>query len=40
MNEYTVIRKADQKEVYSYSHTEPIEWAGMEFATHDHHGGA
>lgn len=35
-NEYVVIRKADQQEVYRYSDTEPREWTGMEFATHDH----
>lgn len=36
MTTYTVIRKADQVEIYRYSHTEPVEWIGMEFATHDH----
>lgn len=36
MTTYAVIRKADQKEVYRYSHTEPVEWDGMGFATHDH----
>ncbi len=36
MTTYAVIRKADQVEVYRYSHTEPVEWTGMEFATHDH----
>lgn len=36
MNEYVVIRKADQKEVYRYNDTEPRAWVGMEFDTHDH----
>lgn len=36
MTTYAVIRKADQVEVYRYSHTEAVEWTGMEFATHDH----
>lgn len=36
MPTYAVIRKADQIEVYRYAHTEPVEWQGFEFATHDH----
>lgn len=36
MATYAVVRKADQLEVYRYAHTEPVEWQGMEFATHDH----
>ena len=36
MSIYAVIRKADQVEVYRYAHTAPVEWGGMEFATHDH----
>lgn len=36
MKTYIVTRKADGAEVYRYSHTEPVEWVGMEFATHDH----
>jgi hypothetical protein len=36
MYTYSVIRKADQAQVYRYANTEPVEWPGMEFATHDH----
>lgn len=36
MPEYVVIRKSDRAEVHQYSHIEPVEWTGMEFATHDH----
>lgn len=36
MTTYAVIRKADMVEVYRYTHTAPVEWGGMEFATHDH----
>lgn len=36
MTTYAVIRKADQAEVYRYSSDVPVEWAGYEFATHDH----
>lgn len=36
MKTYIVTRKADGAEVYRYSHTEPVEWDGMEFATHSH----
>lgn len=36
MTTYSVIRKSDQAEVYRYSADAPIEWNGMEFATHDH----
>lgn len=33
---YRIVRKADQVEVYRYEEQAPIEWAGFEFATHDH----
>lgn len=33
---YRVTRKSDGVEVYQYSSPVPIEWNGMEFATHDH----
>jgi hypothetical protein len=33
---YIVTRKSDGQKVYEYSHTEPVEWQGMEFATHTH----
>lgn len=33
---YVVTLKSDQSEVYRYSAQAPIEWSGMEFATHDH----
>jgi hypothetical protein len=33
---YIVTRKSDGQERYRYQHTEPVEWAGFEFATHDH----
>lgn len=33
---YSVIRKSDQAEIYRYGSAEPIEWFGMEYATHDH----
>lgn len=36
MTIYSVIRKADQVEVYRYEAPTPIEWVGFEFATHDH----
>lgn len=36
MTTYAVIEKATGREVYRYAHTEPVEWQGMEFATHDH----
>lgn len=37
MNEYIVTRKSDGAVVCpSYSADAPIEWNGMEFATHDH----
>ncbi len=36
MKTYIVTRKSDGQKVYEYSHTEPVEWQGMEFATHDH----
>lgn len=37
MNEYIVTRKSDGAVVCpSYSAEAPVEWNGMEFATHDH----
>jgi hypothetical protein len=33
---YVVIDKATGNEVYRYIADSPIEWVGMEFATHDH----
>lgn len=36
MTLYHVIRKSDGTQVYAYEADAPIEWAGMEFATHDH----
>ena len=33
---FRVIRKADQVERYRYDAPAPVEWVGMEFATHDH----
>lgn len=36
MTTYIVTRKSDQTEVYRYNADAPIEWSGMEFATHDH----
>ena len=36
MTTYAVIRKADQVEVHRYAEAAPVEWQGMEFATHDH----
>jgi hypothetical protein len=36
VNTFIVTRKSDGVEVYRYSHTEPVEWSGMAFATHDH----
>jgi hypothetical protein len=36
MKTYIVTRKSDGQERYRYQHTEPVEWAGFEFATHDH----
>ncbi len=36
MTTYAVIRRSDQIEVYRYAHTEPVEWTGFEYATHDH----
>lgn len=33
---YIVTNKQTGAEVYRYSHDTPIEWSGMEFATHDH----
>ena len=36
MPTYRVTRKADGAEVYRYQADAPVEWQGMEFATHDH----
>jgi hypothetical protein len=36
MTTYTVTRKSDAVEVYRYEASLPIEWQGMDFATHDH----
>lgn len=36
MSTYIVTRKADGAQVYAYNAGYPIEWQGMEFATHDH----
>lgn len=36
MSVYIVTSKATGKEVYRYEADAPIEWNGMEFATHDH----
>lgn len=36
MKTYIVTRKSDGQERYRYQHTEPVEWSGFEFATHDH----
>jgi len=36
MSEYIVTNKATVTEVYRYTSDAPVEWAGMEFATHDH----
>lgn len=33
---YLVTSKADGGEVYRYTSDAPVEWVGMEFATHDH----
>jgi hypothetical protein len=36
MNIYIVTRKSDGVEVHRYVSDEAVEWAGFEFATHDH----
>lgn len=36
MTTYAVTRQSDQVEVYRYNADAPIEWNGMEYATHDH----
>lgn len=36
MPTYAVINKQTGAEVYRYSHDEPVEWVGMEFAEFDH----
>ena len=36
MTIFAVIRKSDQTEIHRYAEVAPVEWQGMEFATHDH----
>ena len=36
MTTYIVTNLASGAEVYRYAADAPIEWAGMEFDTHDH----
>jgi hypothetical protein len=36
MPTYIVTNKATGAETYRYSNDTPVEWTGMEFATHDH----
>lgn len=36
MPTFSVVNKATSQEVYRYAADAAIEWAGMEFATHDH----
>ena len=36
MTIYIVTAKATGQEVYRYDSSAPVEWHGMEFATHDH----
>ena len=36
MNTYIVTEKTTGREVYRYQSDVPVEWQGMEFATHDH----
>ena len=36
MTTYVITNKQTGQEVYRYSASMPIEWNGMEFATHDH----
>lgn len=36
MTTYVVTLKATGAEVYRYNADAPVEWAGFEFATHDH----
>lgn len=36
MPTYVVTQKSTGAEVYRYSAGAPVEWSGMEFATHDH----
>lgn len=36
MNTFVVTIKATGQEVYRYAANAPVEWQGMEFATHDH----
>jgi len=36
MTTYIVTSRETGVEIYRYSHDVPVEWNGMEFATHDH----
>lgn len=36
MKHWIVTRLSDGETVYRYQHPEPVEWHGMEFATHAH----
>lgn len=36
MTTYIVTNKTTGAEVYRYQNDTPVEWSGMEFATHDH----
>ena len=36
MTTYIVTNKTTGQEVYRYQNDTPVEWSGMEFATHDH----
>jgi hypothetical protein len=36
MTTFIVTRKSDAQEVYRYGAESPVEWVGMELATHDH----
>lgn len=36
MTTYIVTTKSTGQEVYRYQSDAPVEWSGMEFATHDH----
>lgn len=36
MPTYVVTNKQTRAEAYRYSNDVPVEWSGMEFATHDH----
>ena len=36
MIDFIVTRKSDGSEVFRYQAPAPVEWSGMEFATHEH----